>query len=481
MPPPPLNPQGSRAGLITAVVVLSILFVTSAIFAFYFSADASKNQKVVEQRDKTINQYANAEAQSDPNIARLLEGNTGKSAIQVLNEQHQELSKKVTGSANPTPPAVDQATAWIKDAGDKQGKALGINLSPNGSLMNAMKMMLDRMVAMNGELQAKDTQLADSTKKLEAEIALRKSAVEEAGKKFDEQGTKLASAMEELETIRKSNEGTVTKVQGEVTRSSTEIEKRLAKLTDDVRKKDDQISKLEGTVKVLEAKVPHPQKTNEPLLRQADGRIARVPGNDNVFIDLGQGDGIAPGLTFEVYDRFAGVPGPGGQNDLTDTKNDLPKGKAAIEVIRVGPQQSEARIIRQTRGTPVVEGDIIANLVYDRNVKYNFVVFGDFDLDNSGTPKPSDAEVIKRLITQWGGKVMNEVNVNTDVIVLGTEPEVPVREENENAQDIARRAAAEAAYQAYQDVVSRAKTRNIPILNQPRFLYYVGYFEQSKR
>src|SRR3712207_5864235 len=68
MPPPPLSPQGNRAGLITAVVVLSILFVTSAIFAFYYSAESSKAQGNVKTLNDKLNQYANNEAQGDPAV-----------------------------------------------------------------------------------------------------------------------------------------------------------------------------------------------------------------------------------------------------------------------------------------------------------------------------------------------------------------------------------------------------------------------------
>ena len=92
MPPPPLSPQGNRAGLITAVVVLSILFVTSAIFAFYFSAESSKAQGNVKTLNDKLNQYANNEAQGDPAVQALVEakGEAG-SAIQVAVGQLRNL------------------------------------------------------------------------------------------------------------------------------------------------------------------------------------------------------------------------------------------------------------------------------------------------------------------------------------------------------------------------------------------------------
>jgi hypothetical protein len=32
---------------------------------------------------------------------------------------------------------------------------------------------------------------------------------------------------------------------------------------------------------------------------------------------------------------------------------------------------------------------------------------------------------VKRLVTQWGGEVVPEINVDTDFVVLGAEPQVP--------------------------------------------------------
>ena len=78
--------------------------------------------------------------------------------------------------------------------------------------------------------------------------------------------------------------------------------------------------------------------TADAVVRQADGKIIRVPGNGTVYINLGNGDQIAKGLTFEVYDRIEGIPSIG---DPTSDEN-LPRGKASIEVIRVAPAAANA-------------------------------------------------------------------------------------------------------------------------------------------
>ena len=159
----------------------------------------------------------------------------------------------------------------------------------------------------------------------------------------------------------------------------------------------------------------------------------------------------------------------------------MPVGKASIEVYDVGPDSSACRIIKLGTGEHVVVGDLIANLVFDPNTKYNFVVYGDFDLTGSGNPTASDTEVIKRLITQWGGKLQDHVDVNTDFVVMGIPPEVPQITDPSNAGEVAKVQAAKQREAKYQAQISQADSLNVPIMNQNRFLYFIGYYDQAKR
>lgn len=452
MPPPTMSPQGSRSGLITAVVVLSILFVTSAIFAFYFSAENSKTAKSLTEVRKKANQFANDEAQVDPAISALAELRSdpkyqGQSAIQILMEQ--------------------------KNALAKQAASLTANVAT----------LTDKLKAAEADNQAKTDALAAGTEKLTEEIAQRTAMQAELQAKFDEQDKNITEALANLETKRDENDERVNKIQSEVGRAQQALQTQISDATKEVANRDQKVSDLQAEVAKLKAKVVRPPNTAEAIIRQADGQVVRVPGNDNVFINLGTGDQISPGMTFEVYDRFGGIPGLGSatSGDNADDRTNLPEGKASIEVVNVRPGQSECRIIRQKRGTPVIEGDVIANLVYDKNTKYQFVVFGDFDLDQDGVATPGDGQVIKSRIAEWGGKLMNEVTVDSDFVVLGHEPEVPLQDVDETATDIARREAAARQLDAYNEVRSKAIELNIPIMNQNRFLYYVGYYEQAQR
>ena len=187
-------------------------------------------------------------------------------------------------------------------------------------------------------------------------------------------------------------------------------------------------------------------------------------------------------MTFEVYDPTSGVP-PIPPNVTGDEQ--LPVGKASIEITRVGATSSECRIVRVTPGAALSEGDLIENIVYDPNTKYNFMVYGSFDLAQSGHPNTADAEVIKRLITQWGGRVTDKPlpDVDTDFVVLGVEPVLPDFNKDDLQQPLNqdKMAKAQAELDKYQEVLQTARDLHIPIMNQNRFLYYVGYYDQAKR
>jgi hypothetical protein len=90
---------------------------------------------------------------------------------------------------------------------------------------------------------------------------------------------------------------------------------------------------------------------------------------------------------------------------------------------------------------------------------------------------------VKRLITQWGGEVVPDINVDTDFVVLGAEPQVPVLSKDDLQDPVQKaiydRAVAES--EAYANISAKARDYKIPILNQNRFLYMIGYYELAKR
>ena len=77
----------------------------------------------------------------------------------------------------------------------------------------------------------------------------------------------------------------------------------------------------------------------------------------------------------------------------------------------------------------MLEGDLIANAVYDPNMHFRFMVSGDFDIDGTGQTSTTDRKRIEGMVTQWGGELETPVegkavslNYDVDFLVLGQEP-----------------------------------------------------------
>jgi hypothetical protein len=217
----------------------------------------------------------------------------------------------------------------------------------------------------------------------------------------------------------------------------------------------------------------------DPIVRRSDGQILQVASDDIVYITLGMGDHIVPGMTFEVYDRDEGIPklGDGMSSD------NMPVGKGSIEVERVDAASSQCRVIKLQPNQTIQNGDLIANLVYNRNIKFNFYVYGKFDLGQTGHPSDSDRDKILSLIDRWGGKIVKKIDVDTDFVVMGAEPKVEDFTDDQ-LQDpfyVRRKNDEEADQKAYDDTLDKAREYHIPVMNQNRFLYFIGYYDTAQR
>ncbi|MBI4581744.1 MAG: hypothetical protein HY718_18755, partial [Planctomycetes bacterium] len=138
-------------------------------------------------------------------------------------------------------------------------------------------------------------------------------------------------------------------------------------------------------------------------------------------------------------------------------------GKATIRVTNVFETTSECAVHTSTAADPIVDGDVIANPVYDRNRLFNFFVAGDFDLDFDGKIDDPDGEQIRRMIQDWGGKLQPAVDTLTDFVVLGA---APVASSGETAAEARRK---------FDAAKQEARTLGIPVLTRSQFLHFVGF------
>jgi len=196
--------------------------------------------------------------------------------------------------------------------------------------------------------------------------------------------------------------------------------------------------------------------------RRPDGKvIIAVPGDDIVYIDLGAEDRLTLGLQFAVYPGAKDIPPDG-------------RAKALIEVVSLSETTAEAKIVKLLGPEIILEGDQIANPIYDVDRPPSFLVLGEFDLNRDGRPDRGGAETIESMISTWGGKLTDDLNALTDFVVLGAAPPPPKPLKDPSPEEAERLEAMKATLDRYTQTVEAAKGLSIPIMTQDVFLNFLG-------
>ena len=208
-----------------------------------------------------------------------------------------------------------------------------------------------------------------------------------------------------------------------------------------------------------------PGPNRSAMAYKPDGKIVSVDNQANIVsIDIGIKDHVYRGLTFTVYNRGTSVTEDG-------------QGKCEIEVFDIAETYSLARIIPSETNKPLLDGDIIANLVWDSEKVNVFVAVGDFDFDNDGYIDSNPNRRLGDLVEKWGGRLDENISIDTDFLIVGKAPKVlPVDEEND--LDLIVEQNNEYALERlrlYNDTLDRAESLWIPVFNYDRFLYFIGY------
>jgi hypothetical protein len=483
---PPVSPAGSRTAAVTWAVIFAIIAVTMTIMTIYFYADANKQALQLDTHRKSVGDIVPDADLSGEAVTRLKAIRSAENSgytptqplLQVAMQDRDAMAKLVAGSGNED--TAKQVAASALAEATAAGKAAQLTLPANENIALALKTLAQ---GLNAQLE--------QAKALQAQVKAAQDQAQAQAQQFEQQRAEMSKTVESIRQQQQQAQAGLSTYQTQKDQSLAQIEANHANLLKQAQEAQNnanvqiqelsrQLTEARQSINTLQAKLGENRiDTQGPIVRNPDGRIIRIPSKDAVYIDLGSEKSITPGLTFEVYDKIDGIPPAG--DPTTDDK--LPQGKASIEVVRVGAGSSEAKIIRQTPGTQIIEGDLIANLIYDPNVKYNFVVYGDFDMDRNSQATPQEADVVRRLVTQWGGQLMDKVNVDTDFVVLGQEPVLPTftREDLQDPFNAKRLADAQAALEAYDQVRNRARDLHIPIMNQNRFLYLIGYYNQARR
>ena len=305
--------------------------------------------------------------------------------------------------------------------------------------------------------------------RLNADAEQNEKANQQVRQEFTDKIADLESAYKKLEQQSEQNRKEwneqVAKLAADLEKASESAGQQLAQ----ERKQREQIAKQRDAAQKLVEGLTAKQASFKPsadltsALQIADGHIVRVVvGEDITYISLGREDGVRRGMTFSVYSRLGGITPDG-------------KGKATLEVVNPFETTSECRVTSTTPGQPIVENDVIANPVFDKSRKLNFLVAGDFDLDFDGKIDDEGGKKVTALIEQAGGNVVNAIDTQTDFAVLGGAPPLVMVSEGEDSPEVRERAAQlEVNRKAFDKIVNEAKALSIPVLTRTQFLHFIG-------
>lgn len=484
MPPALPSAQGSRTGILVGLVASIIIAVAMLVLAIYFGQklnEADRSLQDLRDRDKPF--LAETDI-TDPRVLALNQVKTdqpafssAQSAMQVSLLESDQLSKLVGGNTTPDK-AITAAQAALQDASHKIDAAkAGFNL-PATSLTGALSALTDQVITLAASTQDLRTQLTAAEAKNQQLLASQKQQLDDKDKLIAAANQTVEQVQTELKQAQQQTADAQAALQASANQSLKGLQDVNASLTSQIQAKDKQILTQQKQLSGLKTRLKVARVSpTEAVVQHADGSIIRVTDYNTCFINLGDRQHVTKGLTFEVYDKARGIPPLG--DGMSDTN--MPTGKASIEVFNVSSDTSECRIIKTQPGQQLVIGDPIMNLIYDPNIPYNFVVYGNFDLSGSGVASSGDADIVKRLITQWGGKIQDKVDVDTDFVIMGAEPVVPPVSDPNNANEVLRQTEKKKQLEQYQAFIASAAQLSIPIMNQNRFLYFIGYFDQATR
>jgi hypothetical protein len=284
--------------------------------------------------------------------------------------------------------------------------------------------------------------------KMQADYADLQTRLEQS---TTEQIDNLRQQLDQARADLKTSEGTLLKTRAELT------------MTQDIMKRAQQ-----------EVRDIMPAPDHEVLAHRADAKIILIDDQAQVVhLNIGTDQHVYRGLTFTVYDRSGAVPKDG-------------KGKAEIEVFDVADTFCAARITKPDPKKPILLGDIAANLIWNSDKTNVFVIAGDFDLDSDGNIDVNATGRIKSLIEKWGGKVVDNISIDTDFLVLGDQPLVPTQQPT--FEQLELDPGAMQRYQVrlqqlnhYNQLQSQAQALWVPIFRYERFLYFIGYKGQISK
>ncbi len=438
-----------RGGPPYVLILLAFLFLASTTLAVLFYVRNDESVKGLgEEKTKSL---------------KLAKESREKTAV--IND----LVKKIAGRIVSPEAAKEEANQRLEGLKPDYGSlssaiaGLSVNIADLESQIEKGKLIHSEL---RNEVARKEKSIGDIKQELTKQLKTIRDELTAKGKLYkkglDNYKAEVNKANEEFKGILKQRDRRIDSLDAELGDKAMEIQRLGA-----------HVARLQKIIRDIKGKAG---SVGEWLVSKPSGKVAKVmPGQGICYINLGERDRVTAGLTFSVFSARTGII-------KTTDKNGKIKPKAKIVIVNVGLTTSECRITKtEDKNDPIIEGDLIVNLVFSSTRTYNFVVEGEFDLYGTGRSDPLANRHVRAIIERFGGKVADEISISTDFVVMGDEPPRPPKPA-EDAPPAVWKIYHERmkTYDYYRQVKAIAVSLQIPVLNTNRFLAYSGHVPKKR-
>lgn len=241
-----------------------------------------------------------------------------------------------------------------------------------------------------------DRALTNNGATLKTNEALQTKAIgafADAMKEAPERRQEVGREEERAFTTERDNDERRRQLREDVEKQSQTLEDQKKKWRGEKSVLDDRIAELESRVRQLTNQL---DSSNREF--KADGQILASEAKDGfVVIDRGFAHQLRSGTKFTVFSKRGGKVVVKGQLQVTDVKERI----------------STARVLKELDGNdPLIQGDLLHNPVYDPEHVRSFAIRGDF--------RRFSRTELARFIQESGGKLDNELSINVDFLVAGS-------------------------------------------------------------
>ncbi len=475
---------GISTGVGVALVLMALLTVASTTLAIVANLQIEEHRQERQRAESERDRVISDRDRDNPEIARYWNRSdtTNTVARQLLTEV-QNWRTLVGAPADQDYRSFGLRLRDITFTAEDRERTLGdpqyetregedVFVAARRELIEDFRLLRDEARALRQRVVRLEAEFEEEREALEAAIRER----EQVSREFEQAKAEADEKIQDLEQAYETDRGRWREQYEGVRAALRSMQQEFNEFREQVDERDTSAIVTELRQRILErereirelrerlGQRPPVATPTAPL--RPDAQVVRRLDDHHVVIDVGRAHGVPMGLTFEVFDADEPMPDRAGEG----------RGKGSVEVIRLEDQSAVAQITRRDDDARIGVGDMLFNVIFDRDRRYNFFVHGNFDIGERGRATAADRRRVETLVRNFRGRLMNELDYQVDYVVLGVRPDRPELPEFPDEFARAEHERLMEAYEDYHDIEDQARERGIPVLSQNRFLNLIGYY-----